>query len=124
MHALGRLSLPEVRAILKHIDIHMLPTLWDNAPYAVIEAMAAGRAILTADCGGLPELVRQGETGLLAITDDAGSFVDCLRQLVEDPDLRDRLGREARRAVEERYDDRELARKTIEIWRRAITATD
>lgn len=123
VHHLGRLPLPEVRAILKHIDIHLLPTLWDNAPYAVIEAMAAGRAILSADCGGLPELVRHGETGLLATTDDAGSFVDALRNLVEDPDLRERLGADARRAIEEQYDDKALARRTVDLYRGTITGT-
>lgn len=120
VHHLGRVALAEVRALLRHVDVHLHPTIWDNAPYAVIEAMAAGRAVLASDCGGVPELVEDGRTGLLARTGDAASFVDGLARLVEDPDLRDRLGRGARRRVEERLTDVACAQRTVEVWRAAL----
>ncbi len=123
VHALGRVSLTEVRALLRHVDIHMLPTLWDNAPYACIEAMAASRAIVTSDFGGLPELIDHRRNGLLARTDDAASFVSELSALVEDRDLRERLGSEARRTVEERFTDEVVARQTVDLWRSAMAST-
>lgn len=120
LHYLGQQPLPEVRALVKHVDVHLLPTLWDNAPYACIEAMASGRAVLTSDCGGMPELIEHRGNGLLARTDDAGSFVAALKELVEDAELRERLGAGARRTVEERYTDVEVARQTIEVYQEAI----
>jgi glycosyltransferase involved in cell wall biosynthesis len=122
LHYFGQLPLPEVRALVKHVDIHLLPTLWDNAPYACIEAMASGRAVLSSDCGGLPELIGHGENGLLAQSDDAASFVAALEELIEDRALRERLGDAARRTVEERYTDVAVARLTVDVWRRAITS--
>jgi glycosyltransferase involved in cell wall biosynthesis len=122
LHYFGQLPLPEVRALVKHVDIHLLPTLWDNAPYACIEAMASGRAVLTSDCGGLPELIGNRQNGLLAQSDDAGSFVAALEELIEDRTLRERLGDAARRTVEERYTDVAVARLTVDVWRQAINA--
>jgi glycosyltransferase involved in cell wall biosynthesis len=113
----GRVGLAEVRALVKHVDIHLQPTLWDNAPYSCIEAMAAGRAVVASDCGGLPELVDDEVEGLLAATGDAEAFRVALRRLVDDAPLRERLGRAARRAVEERYTDVAMARRSVELWR-------
>lgn len=120
LHHLGRLGLHEVRALVRHVDIHLLPTLWDNAPYSCLEAMASARAIVTADCGGMPELIDHGHSGLLAATDDAASFVSALAKLVEDRGLRERLGDAARRAVEERYTDVATARRTVDVWQAAL----
>lgn len=115
-HDLGRRSLPEVRAIVKHVDIHLHPTQWDNAPYACLEAMAAGLPIVASDVGGMPEMVEHETTGLLAPQDDPASMVDALSRLVEDPELRERLGHAGRRAVEERYTDVVVAQQTIDVW--------
>jgi glycogen(starch) synthase len=117
LHHVGRVGLAEVRALVKHVDIHLQPTLWDNAPYSCIEAMAAGRAVVASDCGGLPELVDDEVEGLLAATGDAEAFRVALRRLVDDAPLRERLGRAARRAVEERYTDVAMARRSVELWR-------
>lgn len=116
LHHLGRVTLAEVRALLKHVDVHLLPSLWDNAPYACIEAMAAGRAVVASDVGGLPELVQDGRTGRLAPPGDAAAFAAALAQLVEDPAERDRLGAAARRTVEERYTDVAMAQRSVALW--------
>lgn len=123
LHFLGRLGLDDVRALGKHVDIHLLPTLWDNAPYSCIEAMASGRAIIASDCGGMPEMIDHGANGLLATTGDAASFVEGLSHLVEDRALRERLGAAARRTVEERYLDVDVAGRTVELWEQTIASS-
>lgn len=122
LHHLGRLALDEVRALVKHVDIQIQPTLWENAPYACIEAMAAGRAVIASDSTGMPELIHHRENGLLARTDDASSFVDCLDQLIEDPLLRERLGAAARRTVEKDHDARATAEASVEVWRHGCSS--
>ncbi|MBK8979423.1 MAG: glycosyltransferase family 4 protein [Planctomycetes bacterium] len=121
-HYYGRLQLHEVRAILKHVDVFLIPSLWENAPYSCIEAMSAGRAIVASDCGGLPELVQHEETGLLARNNQGPSFVAALERMIEDAPLRDRVGAAARRAVEERYTDVRIAGMAADLYARELAA--
>lgn len=119
-HVLGGLGLPDVRALLKRCDIFMLPSLWENCPYSCIEAMTAGRAIVASDCGGMPELIAHRENGLLARTGFADSFIQRLQELIDDGGLRQRLGAAARRTVEDRLTDVEIARRTVELYGQTI----
>jgi glycosyltransferase involved in cell wall biosynthesis len=119
-HALGRVTLQEVRSLLRYVDIHLLPTRWENAPYACIEAMASSRAVLSSDSTGMPELIHDGINGLTARTEDPQSFIAQLERLIEDRDLRERLGSNARRSVEEDHSAKATAIHTVDIWRRAI----
>lgn len=114
--ALGKLDLRHVRACLRQADIFLLPSLWENCPYSCLEAMAAGRAIVCSDAGGLPELIRHGQNGLVARTGDADSFVAAIERLIEDGGLRERLGAEARRTVERSFTDVEIARQSVACY--------
>jgi glycosyltransferase involved in cell wall biosynthesis len=120
LHYLGKLSLEEVGSCLRQSDLYFIPSLWENCPYSCLEAMAAGRAIVASDAGGLPEMIRDGENGLIAKSEDAPAFVRQIERLLEDPALRERLGRAARRTVEERYADTAIAQRSLDYWRRAL----
>jgi glycosyltransferase involved in cell wall biosynthesis len=120
LHYLGKLSLEEVGSCLRQSDLYFIPSLWENCPYSCLEAMAAGRAIVASDAGGLPELIRDGENGLIAKSEDAPAFVRQIERLLEDPALRERLGRAARKTVEERYADTAIAQRSLDYWRRAL----
>jgi glycosyltransferase involved in cell wall biosynthesis len=113
---LGQLDLPAVRAVLKQSDIFLIPSLWENCPYSCIEAMTAGRAIVSSDCGGMPELIEDGRTGLLARNGDAASFIPVLERMIEDAPLRARLGAAARQEVETRLTDVVVAKQSVEIY--------
>jgi glycosyltransferase involved in cell wall biosynthesis len=119
VHYIGKLDLPELRACVRSADIFMLPSLWENCPYSCLEAMAAGRAIVSSDQGGMPELIQHGENGLLARCDDSASFVEQIEKLIEDSELRRRLGAAARRTVELRYTDDHIAGVTQGIYQAA-----
>lgn len=116
-HYLGKLTLVEVRALLKRIDIFLIPSLWENCPYSCIEAMAAGRAIVSSDCGGMPELIEDGVTGLLATSDQPAAFIAALERVIEDPDLAASMGANARRKVERDLTDVGIAARSIEYYR-------
>ncbi len=115
---LGRLEPAQVRAWLRRSNVFLLPSLWENCPYSCLEAMAAGCAIVSSDAGGLSELIRDGENGLLARRGDIDSHRRALERLIEDPALRRRLGDAARASVEESFSDLEIARRSVEIYRR------
>jgi glycosyltransferase involved in cell wall biosynthesis len=73
-------------------DIVVLPTLADNLPNVVIESMACGLPCVSFATGGVPEAVRHLETGFLVPTGDVGQLAAGMRTLLEDDELRARLG--------------------------------
>jgi starch synthase len=120
VHYLGKLDLPELRSWIRAADIFMLPSLWENCPYSCLEAMAAARAIVCSDQGGMPELIEDGRTGLLARTGDAASFVQQIGALLENPPLRRSLGEAARQTVETRFTIERTARLSESLYRRCV----
>ena len=116
MHYLGKLDLTDVRSCLREADIFLIPSLWENCPYSCLEAMAAGCAIVSSDQGGMPELMRDGENGLLARSGDPEAFISCLERMIEERPLRERLGSAARRTIEESFTDVHVARMSAEYY--------
>ena len=117
VHYLGRLGMTEVRSCLTQADIFLLPSLWEDCPYSCLEAMAAGRAIVGSDHGGMPELIRDGENGLLARSENAASYISSLEKLVENRGLRERLGAVARETIEKSFTDVHVARASVQYYR-------
>ena len=124
MHYLGDLDLAGVRACLRQADMFVLPSLWENCPYSCLEAMAAGRAIVCANQGGMPELIEDEIHGLLADPGDAGSFVSQIERLIEDRALRDRLGAAARARVERDFTDVRIAERSVAFYQRCLGAPE
>jgi len=120
VHFLGKLDLEEVGSCLRQTDVFVIPSLWENCPYACLEAMAAARAIVASDAGGLPELIRDGDNGLVVKVEDVAGFCVAIERLLEDPALRERLGRAARRAVEASYTAGKIAAKSAAFYEVAI----
>jgi len=85
-------------------DVVVLPSIcFENAPLAAIEAMALARPIVAARIGGLPELIRDEERGLLHEAGNVDDAAACIGRLLADASLRARLGAGARQAYETRY---------------------
>lgn len=120
VHYLGKLEASAVRSCLRQADVVLLPSLWENCPYACLEAMAAGRAIVTSSAGGLPELIQDGENGLLASSQSVDSYVNCIERLIEDCNLRERLGAAARRTVAASYRDVDVAKRSVDYYRECL----
>jgi glycosyltransferase involved in cell wall biosynthesis len=120
VHWLGKLGLPEVRALVRACDVFLHPSLWENCPYSCLEAMAAGKAIVSSNQGGMPELIVHETNGLLATAGDAESFAVCVGRLIEDAALRKRLGAEARRTVETGFQAIDIARSTVGVYEAAM----
>ena len=68
-------------------------------PLKPLEAMAAGKAVVASNVGGLRELIRDRETGILFPSSNAEALAEVLTELVQNPDLRTALGKRARRYV-------------------------
>ncbi len=92
IHFHGRLSNAQIREVLRHVDATVVPSVWfENAPFAITEARAAGVPVLTSALGGMAELVKDEIDGLHF---RAGDSVDLQRQimrLINEPGLLSRL---------------------------------
>lgn len=81
----------------------------DGLPTVLIESMAMGTPVVSTRLAGIPDLVKDGETGLLAAPGDPESLAECMAQLLRDPDLQQRLALAGRRLVEQKFDLRRSA---------------
>ncbi|MEC9341652.1 MAG: glycosyltransferase family 4 protein [Pseudomonadota bacterium] len=102
----GRVSVPgwvgpEARSqLLSRAGIYVLPSYDEGLPMGLLEAMAAGIAVVSTPIGGIPDAVRDGAEGVLVTPGDVPALSDALARLMSDEKLRHRLGEAAARRVE------------------------
>ncbi len=110
----------DVADILRAADIYVQPSLTEGMPMSVMEAAAAGLAIVATDVGGTGEIVEDGRSGLLVPPGDAGALAEALATVLRDAELRAQLGEAARRRAREMFDAAEMARAYAEFYRRTL----
>jgi len=93
---LGSLGREDLRLWLCKSDIFALPSLWEGLPNAMLEAMAAGLPVAATSVGGVPEVVRPGENGILVPVADPSALAKEFARLLDDANLRKRLGENAK----------------------------
>jgi len=101
--SLGRLSDGALLDEYRRADALLFPTRFEGFGYAVAEAMACGTPVISSRCSSIPEVVVDGETGLLCAVDDVGCFVRSIRRLAEDQELRTRMQHRAREVAVEQF---------------------
>ena len=116
----SRLPPSAVAEWLSAIDIFVLPSLSEALSNSLMEAMACGCCSVASNVGGNPELVRDGETGLLFEPRDTAGLSDVLRSLVASETLRRRLAAAGQRMVRERFSIRLSAQRMGEIFAKLI----
>jgi glycosyltransferase involved in cell wall biosynthesis len=103
-------------ALLAEADVVALPSWTEGLPLAALEAMAQGRPVVATPVGGTPEVVVDGETGLLVPPRDPEALAAAIGRLLGDPDLRRRLGDAGRRRAEERFSLEAMTRRMLAIY--------
>ena len=106
---------PELIALYHAAHVFCLPTRGDCLPMVLSEAGAAGLPSVSTAVAGIPEIVRHDETGLVVPLDDVTALTASLRRLVVDPELRRRLGGNARTLVAEQFDADRNARRLVDL---------
>ncbi len=89
----GYKSQGEVAELLAQSDALVLPSFAEGVPVVLMEAMAASRPVVTTRIAGVPELVEDGESGILVAPGDVADLRDALQKIMSDPDLRQSMGR-------------------------------
>jgi glycosyltransferase involved in cell wall biosynthesis len=98
----------------------ILPSVWENFPYALLEPMSCGTPVVATRCGGFPELIESGVSGFLVPVGDSQALASRISELLQAPKLRDDIGRNARKRVEERFSLAQVAPAMLAAYENAI----
>ena len=98
------------------MDVVALTSRNEGTPVAIIEAMAAARPVVATSVGGVPDVVRQGESGLLVAPEDSVAFAAALARLAEDPLLRRHMGQQGREQVSRRFGSARLVSEVAALY--------
>lgn len=96
----GQVSPAEMPAVLGAADVFLNASIVDNQPLSILEAFASGLPVVSTPVGGIPEMVRDGQTGILVRVGDPAAMADAVCALLDHPDRAVAISREARREVE------------------------
>lgn len=97
---IGWLEPAQKDELLRAAEVFVISSRTEGLPMALLEAMAHGMAVVATDVGGIPEVVADGEDGLLVPPEDPDALAEALCRLAAEPELRRRLAAAARRRVE------------------------
>jgi glycosyltransferase involved in cell wall biosynthesis len=110
----GRISNPTDEGVFDATDIYFQPSVWQEASgLAILESMSVGSPVVVSRIGGLPEIVRDGETGFLSTVGDIDDYSSKIGRLLADKELRLRFGAAARNAVQENHQLQHTAAKYV-----------
>ncbi len=116
VHFLGHVQ--DVPGLLAASDLFCYPSLADGMPNAVVEAMAMGLPVIASTVGGVPELIADGENGLLVTPQDVGQLTRSIARLLDDEGLAARLGARAATSVRAKLD----FNACCEAWEASVAA--
>ena len=96
---LGPLPREDVLRLFRAADASLLSSTWENFPHTVVESLAVGTPVIATAVGGVPEVVKDGENGLLVPPGDAGGLAAAIQRFYGEPGLRERLAAAAAPSV-------------------------
>ena len=98
----------------------VVPTRYETQGYTALEALAQGCPVVASRVGGLPEAIEHERNGLLFTSGKAEDLAEQVGRVLNDPALARRLGAQARRDVTDGHDPVQIARRTLELYRRVL----
>ncbi len=120
---LGPRPRDELIGYYQRAAVFVAPSLWDNSPNTVYEAMSCGVPVVASRVGGIPELVDDGVTGLLVPPGDSQALGDALCGLLGNRARREQMGRHGREKAVAQFAVDKIAARTLDFYRRITTRT-
>jgi glycosyltransferase involved in cell wall biosynthesis len=114
----------KLKSHLRGAALLALPSLEDNCPMAVLEAVAASVPVVAAKVGGVPDLIEDGKTGLFCDPQNAASMAGAVEKLLAQPEFSRTLAAEAKSLAKERFHPVVIARRHLEIYREVLAANN
>jgi glycosyltransferase involved in cell wall biosynthesis len=119
----GEVSSREIPVLFQHCEFFVLPSRSEPFGIVLLEAMTLGKAIVATRVGGIPEFIKDGDTGLLVESGNSQALSEGILRLLRDHELRARLGKKGLQSVETRYDYHKLILRYEELFQSICSRT-
>jgi glycosyltransferase involved in cell wall biosynthesis len=106
----------DIPEILKVMDVFVLPSLEEGMPQSLLQAMAMERAVVASSVGGVPEVIRNGKTGLLVPPRDPAALARKIGWLLREPDQGKAMGQAGRQLIMCHYSVESMVTKTEALY--------
>ncbi len=116
IHLIGSHPHDEVYLWLKASDLFVLPTYNEGLPNALLEAMACGLPVIASKVGGIPEVVKDGENGILIAAKNAGALYQALDQMLLNVNLSKGMGKKGKELIENEFTWESNAKKMTDLY--------
>jgi len=106
----------DISEILSLSDIFVLPSLREGLPLTILEAMACGKPVIATNVGGIPEIVKDGENGILVYPKDPETLYMAMNELLGDREKREKMGRIGKRVCDESFRTKTMVEKVEDLY--------
>jgi glycosyltransferase involved in cell wall biosynthesis len=104
-------------------DIFVLPAIYENFPFAILEAQATALPVISTKVGGIPEFLINNENGFLIDPGDPAQLTQRILTLLQDPKLAKKMGSQGRNLIEEKFAWRLITNQVIDLYHKLLEAT-
>jgi glycosyltransferase involved in cell wall biosynthesis len=111
---------PDALSLHKAFDIFVMSSVTEGLGTSILDAMASGKPVVGTTAGGIPEVVRDGETGLLVPPRDDHALAAAIVTLLKDPALRERMGVAGLSAVAEHFSAERMVQETLGVYEAVV----
>jgi glycosyltransferase involved in cell wall biosynthesis len=109
---------PDVLSVHKAFDVFVMSSVTEGLGTSLLDAMACGKPVVATTAGGIPEVVKHGDTGLLVPPRDHEAMAEALVTMLKDSALRQRMGEAARALVREKFSADRMVQDTVRVYQR------
>jgi glycosyltransferase involved in cell wall biosynthesis len=109
---------PDILSVHKAFDVFVMSSVTEGLGTSLLDAMACGKPIVATTAGGMPEIVVDGESGLLVPPRDHEAMADAIVALLRDDALRARMGQAGEARVRDRFSSERMVQDTLAVYRR------
>jgi glycosyltransferase involved in cell wall biosynthesis len=111
---------PNAARLMHALDLFVLPSWIEGLPITILEAMAAAKPVIATPVGGVPELVVDGETGILIPPQDVRALADAIIQLLENPELRTEMGQRVYERVRAQFSLSQMLEQVFDVYQHVM----
>ena len=113
-------NIPDAANYLKNFDIFVLPSLKEGLPYTILEAGLAKLPVIATNVGGIPEIIKDGEAGLLVPPANSEELANAIKKLTNNPNLREKLADNLHQKITQEFTLSKMLTATITAYNELI----
>ncbi|HRQ23157.1 MAG TPA: glycosyltransferase family 4 protein, partial [Anaerolineales bacterium] len=113
----GQVPRKDLPAYYSLMDVFAHPSLRDGMPNALLEAMACGLPVISTPVGGALDVIQDGKNGVLVNVNDGNALAEKILELLDDPEKRAALGKNARESIIDRFSPEKELQANLDLYR-------